>query len=81
MRRPGATVHVRIGRLQVDRAALGGLRPADFAARLGEALAGRAGAAATGEPHPVGDRVAEAVSARLAASGGPFKVGGRHGQD
>ncbi|MBZ9935658.1 hypothetical protein LB518_05105 [Mesorhizobium sp. BR1-1-16] len=87
MKSPEGPVHVRIGRLSVDSSALGGMRQADFMAELSEAIAARIRGDAAVSPHPLADRIADAISARLPASAiagsaatGPSEAGGRHGQ-
>jgi hypothetical protein len=59
-------IHVRIGRLVVDGAALGGLSPAQFALQLQHELGARLGATgATPPPGGLAQRVGAAVRHRV----------------
>ena len=62
-------VHIRIRRLAVDAAALGGASKAEFAERLERELAGRLAGTAPDARDPLIDSIAGTVSGRIADAG------------
>jgi hypothetical protein len=67
MTRFDGSIHIRIGRLSLETAALRGLRHEEFGSQLREAIAGRVCGDAALPPHPIADPIADAISARLAS--------------